>query len=518
MSSIMTISRGFFVTGYFFLGIAMLMSCNQKMQQEKISKPNIIIMYADDLGYGDVGAYGASGVETSHIDYLAANGVRFTDAHSAASTCTPSRYSLLTGNYAFRRSAQVLPGDAPLLIRPGTPTLPSLLKKVGYKTAVVGKWHLGLGDGDIDWNEEIKPGPLEIGFDYSFLLPSTGDRVPSVYMENHKVMNLELRDSLIISFTDDPTQPNPYERPTGITHPELLKQQADTQHSGSIINGLSRIGFMGGGKNAEIIDEEMADVLLEKSIDFMHRSKENPFFLYFSFHDIHVPRMPHPRFDGASNMGPRGDAIAQMDWVVGKVLEYTRHSGIEKNTLIIFTSDNGPVLNDGYEDGAVEKLGNHAPSGAFRGGKYSAYEAGTRVPTITYWPGRITPDINDALWSQVDLYASLASFLEIELDKIPKDSQNMIDVLLGRSNVGRKIMLEESYTFSVRDGSWKYIAPSTKDYTWVDEIKEIESGILSVPQLFNLQEDPAEANDLSESRPDKLAEMQSHLKAIIDEK
>ncbi len=499
--------------------IAVCFSCTSSKGTDTLAKPNVIILYADDLGYGDIGVNGAEGVKTPNIDFLSRNGVKFTDAHSTAATCTPSRYSLLTGNYAFRRNARVLPGDAPLLIKPGTETLPSLLQKNGYTTAVVGKWHLGLGTGQVNWNEEVKPGPLEIGFDYSFLLPSTGDRVPSVYLENHTVVDLDINDPLEISFTDHPNEPNPYQRPTGITHPEILKQKADNQHSGSIVNGISRIGFMGGGKRAEIVDEDLSKTILEKATHFIAQNKSNPFFLYFSFHDIHVPRVPNPKFRGKSAMGPRGDAIAQMDWVVGEIMNTLKTLDIEKNTLIIFTSDNGPVLNDGYEDQAIEKLGEHKPSGIFRGGKYSAYEAGTRVPTISYWPGKIKPKESHALWSQVDIYTSIASLLKLNLDTMSSlDSQNMIDVILGKSDVGREVMLEESYTFGLRDGKWKYIMPSTKDYSWVKNDKKIESGIDTIPQLYNLETDPTESINLAIQQKEILVEMEKSLNTIINEK
>ncbi len=501
------------------ISIVMCFSCNSSKSDDVLEKPNIIILYADDLGYGDVGAYGAKGVETPHIDFLARKGIKFTDAHSAAATCTPSRYSLLTGNYAFRRNAKVLPGDAPLLIEPGTETLPLMLQKNGYTTAVVGKWHLGLGDGKVDWNEKVKPGPLEIGFDYSYLLPSTGDRVPSVYLENHTVVNLDINDPLEILFTDNPNEYNPYKRPTGITNPELLKQNADEQHSGSIVNGISRIGFMGGGKRAEIVDEDLSNTLLDKATQFIDKNKSTPFFLYFSFHDIHVPRVPHPQFAGKNSMGPRGDAIAQMDWVVGEITNTLKQLNIEKNTMVIFTSDNGPVLNDGYEDMAEEKLGNHQPSGIFRGGKYSAFEGGTRVPTISYWPGTIQPKESSALWSQVDLYASIASLINSEhliLESI--DSQNMKDVILGKSKVGRDIMLEESYTYGLRYGKWKYIMPSQKEYRWVDTIKGIESGIDTMRKLYNLDVDPGETNNLTSTHEGKVIEIQEVLKSILNEK
>ncbi|TRX58474.1 arylsulfatase [Fulvivirga sp. M361] len=491
-------------------------SCSH-IKEENRRYPNIILLYTDDLGYGDVGAYGAIRVKTPNIDFMAENGIKFTDAHCSAATCTPSRYSLLTGNYAFRRQAKVLPGDAPLLIEPGTPTLPAMLREAGYKTGVVGKWHLGLGDGNVDWNQEVRPGPLEIGFDYSFLLPSTGDRVPAVYLENYKVLHLDPKDPLKIKFTDDPSKTNPFTRPTGITHPDLLKQQADPQHSGSIINGISRIGFMGGGVTAEWVDEDMSDVLLEKAVSFISDAKEQPFFLYFSFHDIHVPRAPHARFEGASEMGPRGDAIAQMDWVSGQILQALKNLKIENETLVLFTSDNGPVLNDGYEDGALEAKGDHQPAGPFRGGKYSAYEAGTRVPTIAYWHEQIKPQVSNALWSQTDLFASFAALVGKGSLHGLTDSKNMLDVLLGKSEKGRDELLEESYTFSLRKGNWKYIMPSDKDYGWVEDTKGIASGILLYPQLYDLTTDIEEKTNLATTHPEKLKEMQQTLDRILNE-
>ena len=248
--------------------------------------PNIVIFYADDLGYGDLGSYGARGLSTPNVDRLAREGVRFTDAHATAATCTPSRYSLLTGEYGFRSQAEILPGDAPALIRPDKFTLADMLKGQGYTTGVVGKWHLGLGEGKVDWNSDVKPGPLEIGFDYSFLLPSTMDRVPTVYLENYRVVGLDPSDPLSVSYAGKIG-----DRPTGTEHPEQLRFKADRQHSDSIINGVSRIGYMKGGKAAEWVDEELYEVVTGKAVDFIRTNREKPFFLFMPLHDPHVPRL-----------------------------------------------------------------------------------------------------------------------------------------------------------------------------------------------------------------------------------
>lgn len=506
----------------FFLSILGLTFCQPKPQAYKEKpenspeRPNIVIIYVDDLGYGDVGCYGAKSVKTPNIDRLAENGLKFTDAHCSAATCTPSRYSLLTGNYAFRMKAGILGGDDPLLIRPGTPTLASKLKEVGYQTAVIGKWHLGLGDGEVNWNEDVKPGPLEIGFDYGYLIPSTGDRVPSVYLENYRVVGLKADDPLEITFTDNAAEENPYDNPTGLSAPDLLRMPADTQHSGTIVNGVSRIGFMGGGKSAYWKDEDFPDLLSEKAATFIKENKSQAFFLYFSFHDIHVPRIVHERFLGKSPMGPRGDAIAQMDWVTGQIVKTLEEEGLANNTLIIFTSDNGPVLNDGYGDQAVESLGEHKPSGIFRGGKYSIYEAGHRVPTIAYWPSKIQTGESTALWNQVDLMASLSKLTGFSLSEQEAiDSEEMLAVILGTSTKGRKTMFSEAFTHAYRDGNWKYIAPTKQAHTWIKAVKNIEGGVSTKAQLYNLEEDPGEQNDLAEQYPEKVKEMQAALDQII---
>ena len=315
---------------------------------EPASPPNVVLIYADDLGYGDVGCYGARLVKTPHIDRLAARGVRFTDAHSSSATCTPSRYSLLTGQYAWRKKGtRVLPGDAALILEPGRPTLASLFKEAGYSTACIGKWHLGLGRGDLDWNGEIRPGPLEVGFDYSFIIPATGDRVPCVYVENHRVAGLDPSDPIRVSYRE----PIPGE-PTGRTHPELLKVKYSSGHNAAIVNGISRIGHMSGGKAARWVDEEMAATLVSKALAFIERSRRNRFFLYFSTHDIHVPRAPHKQFVGTTGCGVRCEAIAQLDWCVGRILDTLERFGLTRNTLVLFTSDNGPVVDDGYADGS----------------------------------------------------------------------------------------------------------------------------------------------------------------------
>lgn len=479
-------------------------------QINKASKPNIIIIYADDLGYGDAGYNGAIGVKTPNIDRMARNGLVLTEGHCSAATSTPSRYSLLTGSYAFRNDAEILPGNAPLIIRPGTLTLPGMLQNAGYITGVVGKWHLGLGNGDIQWNDIISPGPLEIGFDYAFLVPATLDRVPCVFVENNRVYNLDPKDPIEVDYKKKIGND-----PTGLEHPEMLKSKADIQHSCTIIDSISRIGYMSGGNSARWVDEEISDIITGKAKEFITDNKDKPFFLYLAFTEPHVPRVTAPRFKGISTMGTRGDVIAQMDWATGEIINLLENIGLSENTMIFFSSDNGPILNDGYDDQSEELVGNHKPGGPFRGGKYSIYEAGTRVPTIIYWPSRIMPGVSDALINQVDLYASLSSLAGHKLIKNEApDSYNMLQVILGKSDRGRKIMIEEAFTMAMRKGKWKYIEPQSKSTPdWLKN-KNIETGLTTYPQLFNLDKDIGEQNNVINQNPRLSKRMQKTLNVV----
>ena len=418
--------------------------------------PNIVLIYADDLGYGDVSCNGAKHIRTPNVDRLAEQGLRFTDGHSAAHVCTPSRYAMMTGEYAWRKQGTgILPGDARLIIDPGRTTMASVLQQAGYRTAAVGKWHLGLGRDKIDWNGEIKPGPLEIGFDYCFIIPATGDRVPCVFVEDHRVAGLDPADPIQVSY-GAPVGNDP----TGKAHPELLKMHPSYGHNQTIVNGISRIGYMTGGTTARWVDEDIADTLTGKAVHFIEQNKAGPFFLYFATHDIHVPRVPHPRFAGKSGMGPRGDAILQLDACVGRILETLDRLHLSENTLVIFSSDNGPVVDDGYRDDAVEKLGPHRPAGPLRGGKGSIFEGGNRVPFIVRWPARIKPGVSDALVCQVDFVASFSALTGGHLDaSAGPDSMSVLPALLGESKTGRELLIEQGGVLAIRRGKLKYIEP-----------------------------------------------------------
>jgi arylsulfatase A-like enzyme len=469
--------------------------------------PNVVLIYADDVGYGDLGCYGATGVKTPNLDRLARHGLRFTDAHSSAATCTPSRYSLLTGEYSFRLSkARVLPGDAPLLLEPGCTTLASLFQSKGYRTSAIGKWHLGLGDGTIDWNKEIKPGPLELGFDECFLIPATGDRVPCVYVENHRVAGLDPADPIEVNYSQ------PFEgEPTGKANPDSLRLKPSHGHDMTIVNGVSRIGYMKGGKAARWVDEDMADVLTQRATSFIEKNKQNPFFLYFATHDIHVPRVPNSRFE--SPMGARGAAIAELDWCVGQILDTVEKHGLARDTIVLFSSDNGPVVDDGYQDEAVEKLGAHKPAGGFRGGKYSNFEAGTRVPLLIRWPGRIKHGTSRALVSQVDFLKSFAKLLKTDLPMgTGRDSADLLPALLGDTRVGRSHLVEQAGVLSLRAGLWKFIEPGNGPKH--NPQTNTELGNDPQPQLYDLSNDPGEKRNMAPAMPGKIEQMKTLLDRI----
>jgi arylsulfatase A-like enzyme len=483
-------------------------ACGTANEEKK--QPNIVIIYADDLGYGDVSSYGSTTISTPNIDRVAGQGLLFTNAHCTSATSTPSRYSLLTGEYAWRKKGTgVATGDAPALITPGRTTMATVLQRAGYKTGVVGKWHLGLGPaGGADWNGEILSGPIDIGFDYNFLIPATGDRVPCVFVENRRVVGLDPSDPIMVSFKEPILT-----EPTGRDHPELLKMHPSHGHDMTIVNGISRIGYMSGGKSALWIDEDIADIITGKAVEFIKDNKDQPFFLYFATHDIHVPRTPHQRFVGKSGMGPRGDAILEFDWSVGEILNTIESLNLAENTIVIVTSDNGPVVDDGYKDDAVEKLGDHKPSGPLRGGKYSLFDGGTRIAFIVKWPGKIEAGTTDALFSQIDLMASFAALTGQSLgEEEGPDSFDNLNTLLGKSDKDREWLIEHASRLSIIKDGWKYIepGPGPKLNTYVN----IELGNDTLPQLYNLMEDIGEQKNLAAENPGVVKELTELLESI----
>ena len=480
-------------------GLALLSA--HAYSQQQYAQPNVVIILADDIGYGDLGWMGAKTIQTPNVNRLAEEGIRFTNCHATSATSTPSRYGLLTGLYPWRRKdTDIAPGDAAMIIKPEQYTLADMFKSAGYATAAVGKWHLGLGDsaGHQNWNGELTPGLKDIGFDYSFIMAATADRVPCVFIENGRTVNLDKNDPIEVSYK----KPFPGE-PTAVTHPELLRVLPSEGHNMAIVDGVPRIGYMRGGKSALWHDEDIADRITDKAIQFIASNSKKSFFLYFGTNDIHVPRVPNERFVGKSVMGVRGDAILSFDYCVGRVLHTLDSLGIADNTLIILSSDNGPVLDDGYQDKAVELLGNHKPGGAYRGGKYSIFEAGTRVPCIVKWKKGISkPGVSDALVSQIDFFASLSALIKKNIPTSgATDSKNELKVFLGKSEKARDYLIEQNVnsTLSVVAGDWKYIEPSLSPA--MNKGTNTELGNAPKVQLYNIRINPGETKNVASANP-----------------
>jgi len=503
----------------FTLALAVGCSAFAGASESQNNRPNVVIIYGDDVGFGDVGIYGSKMISTPNIDRLAAEGLRFTDGHCAAATCTPSRFSLLTGVHGFRYNARVLPPNAPLLIPTELLTLPKLFKKAGYHTGVVGKWHLGIGDGKtpVDWNGDVKPGPLEIGFDSSFLLPSTNDRVPCVFVRNHRVVNLDPNDPIYVGnkFAE-------VDKPGSTPYPDGRKDRAAMTyypsshgHNNSVINGIGRIGYQSGGKDALWKEEEISDEFVREAKAYIAAHKEEPFFLYFASQDIHVPRAPHPRFKGMTELGHRGDAMVAFDWATGEVLQALEENGLTENTLVIFSSDNGPVYDDGYDDGTTvmcsseESDGGHDGSGIWRGGKYQIFEGGTRVPFIVRWPARIRPGVSDAMVNQVDLLGSFAELLDVDLSAGEAvDSRSTLATFMGQDSTGQEYMIEESFGLALRHKQWKYTQPAKP--RWPPNRDPIARA------LYNLADDPSETKNLIADHPERAEEMAEKLTEWVE--
>ena len=495
--------------------IALLGSC-AALWAQNTARPNVLLIYADDLGYGDLECYDAKNVKTPNVNALAQDGILFTNAHAVAATSTPSRYSLLTGEYAWRKKGtDVAAGNAGMIISPGQYTLADVFKNSGYATAAIGKWHLGLGaeSGKQDWNAPLPTHPGDLGFDYSYIMAATGDRVPCVFIENGMVANYDPSAPIEVSYA----KPFPGE-PLGKDHPELLYNLKPSHgHDQAIVNGISRIGYMKGGGKALWKDENIADSIAAHALEFIDKNKDKPFFMYLATNDVHVPRFPHERFRGKNPMGLRGDAIAQFDWTVGQVIDYLKKNGLYENTLIILSSDNGPVLDDGYADQAAELLDGHSPTRGLRGNKYSAFEGGTRIPFIVSWPQHIRKGkTSDALFSQIDLFRSFGELLQARLPQgSAPDSENYLATLLGDDAQGRDYVIEQSYnhTLSIRDKEWKYIEPSDGP-AGIPWGPAIESGNSKEPQLYHLSKDREEKKNVIDKNGQKAQELKAKLQAV----
>lgn len=499
----------------FLLVISVLFSCVEKNGTE--TRPNVLLINVDDLGYGDVGCYGATKVKTPNIDRLAEEGRMFTDAHSVSAVCSPSRYGLITGRYPARADLwSPIFLKTSLVIDTERITIADVMKRAGYATACIGKWHLGFGNkSPVDWNNQLNPGPLELGFDYYFGVPVLNSHPPFVYVENHKVLGLE---------PDDPM---------------VYGQKAETQEFPEKF-GLSEIG---GGKKAHGLyeDRKVGTTLKDKAIKWIKKDRNSPFFLYLATTNIHHPFTPDPRFVGTSEAGRYGDFIHELDWMIGEILKTLDQEGLTENTLVIFTSDNGGMLNQGGQD--AWRAG-HKPNGELLGFKFDAWEGGHRVPFITRWPGKIAPGSkSDQLIGNIDLEASLASLVGIDLqeDEGP-DSFDMLPALLGASNEPiRDHLVISPFSedhIALRKGQWLYISGKGGGGFGGKEIgdhdlggaaaqlltKEINSDIKDgklkpgapPAQLYNLEEDPFQRVNIYDQNKDVAKRLDSELRKILD--
>ncbi len=451
--------------------------------------PNIVLILSDDYGYGSSTCYGADPalIHTPNIDRLAAEGRRFTDANTTSSVCAPTRYSVLTGRYCWRTSLkhEVLGTTSPLHIEPDRLNLASLLKKHGYKTAAVGKWHLGYGDAPVtDYTNELKPGPLEIGFDYHLGVPANHGDIAGIYVENHRVV--------------------------GLRSAKLSPGKTGKNFKNKPFLGLDA---------PHRVDEEVMPFITTRAIEWLERqSSDKPFFLYFTPVAIHSPVTPSVKTKGSSKAGPYGDWIHELDLSVGRVLDTLDRKGFTQNTLVLFTSDNGGVFKPTKEGEATDayKAGLKI-SGPFRGGKHDVWEGGFRVPYLLRWPGHVPArTVCDETLSLSDTLATVAALVGEPLPAVgtaAEDSYNMLPAWLDKkysSPIRRDLIVHSADgNFAIRRGDWKWIEgvfhPATR------------SGALKLrrdqfrKQLYNLSDDIAESRDRIENCPEMAAELEQLL-------
>jgi arylsulfatase A len=476
--------------------------------------PNIVLINADDLGYGDVGCYGATKVRTPNIDQLAKEGKRFTDAHSASAVCTPSRYALLTGEYPHRKniSGPIHIGRSALIIDVRQQTIASLLKDAGYATACIGKWHLGFGKKKANWNGALKPGPLELGFDKYFGVPIVNSHPPFVYVEDHHVVGYDPKDPFV---RGKPAKTRPFREKMGIN-------------------------AIGGAEAAhKLYDDEMVGTkLTEEAVEWIKAREKGPFFLYFNPTNIHHPFTPHPRFKGTSQAGLYGDFIHELDWMVGEIMATLKTQGIADNTLVIFTSDNGGMFNMGGQD--AWDLG-HRINGDLLGFKFGIWEGGHRVPFIARWPGKIEAGTtSDQLISNVDMFATFASILELPVrEGQARDSVDVAEAFTGdpeKAIRSHTVLSPNSLShIGIRKGKWMYIgAQGSGGFTAVKRGEHAFGGPAAITyagftnsdieagkykpgappaQLYDLDADPMQTTNLYTQYPELVKELEALLQS-----
>ena len=457
------------------------------------SKPNIVVILSDDFGWGSLGCYGATRLKTPNLDRLAREGRRFTQAYAPGSVCSPTRYALMTGRYYWRTSVkdgEVLPGNAPLHFETTRLNLGSLCKGQGYRTAAVGKWHLGLGLAkQTDWNAPLKPGPLQVGFDYFYGLSANVLNHPNAYIEGETLLGRV---------------------PGKVVAVEGVAKDQKTV-----------------GVDPERVQDEVTRRLTEKALAWLEQNHAAPFFLYFTPNAIHEPVTPAPQWKETSPFGAYGDFIHELDWSVGRVLATLDRLKLADNTLVVFTSDNGGVVNPNNPNASGALKAGLAINGALRGGKHDVWEGGFREPFLVRWPGRVPAGtVCDDIMSVSDVLATLAGILGVSLPKgAAEDSFDASASWFGNGTPARDfVVLQDAHaTYAIRQGDWKLVEhekPPAFDPRNAAAAKKIATARKREPahdELFNLATDPAETKDVHAENPAVVARLRAQLARIRDE-
>ena len=512
-----------------FFTTLLLISITSNLHAKSSSEPNVILIYADDLGYGDLSCQGATKVQTPNIDKLAAEGRKFSDAHSASAVCTPSRYSLITGEYPYdaKGNGQGFFGPlsplSPLIIDKETLTIGKVFQNKGYATACLGKWHLGFGDDAVnDWQMPLKSGPTDVGFDYYWGVPLVNSGSPFVYVENHMIVGYDKNDPMVyVGSGKGKTKSSIKPSPTMIV-PEKSPNR-----------------FGGALKAHELYrDDEIGTKLAGKAVEWIDKNKKNPFFLYLATTNIHHPFTPAKRFVGTSQAGLYGDFIHELDWIVGEVVKSLEKNKLTENTLIIITSDNGGMLNATAQK-AVSK--GHKINGELLGFKFGVWEGGHRVPFIAKWPKNIPAGSTcDDLICSMDLLSAFVSLTkqEKELSLEGKDAKNILPALLGektKTPVRDHLVLspQKSTHVSLRKGDWVYIPQQGSGgftgskvgghgfagpagATWVgSKNSDIKDGKIiptaAKAQLYNIKKDRNQTVNVHDQHSEIVEEMKAEL-------
>ncbi|MBA4147584.1 MAG: arylsulfatase [Verrucomicrobia bacterium] len=457
--------------------------CNQLYAE---TRPNIVVILADDLGWGSVGCYGDTRLQTPHIDRLAKEGRLFRNAYATGSVCSPTRYALMTGRYYWRTSMKdglVLPGNGPLHIETNRTTLASVIKSKGYQTAVIGKWHLGLGaNSKVDWNAPLAPGPRAIGFDYFYGLAANYGNPPNLYIENETLLGVEPGKKIVVG------------------------SEGDEQEALQVVR----------------IADDVMNKLTDKCVEWIGKNKKTPFFLYYAPIAVHEPITPAAKFTG-SPFGKYGDFIHELDWSVGEILKALDQYKLADNTLVIFTSDNGGVAHlNNPSAGAAMKAG-LAINGPFKGGKHDIYEGGLRAPFLVRWPGRVAAgSVCDDIVSMSDLVATTSSILKASLPKeYSEDSVDVSGSFFGKGKPARDVIVlqDSTSTYAVRQGKWKLIerenpsALQPRSEQHRNKLMQRRKGAPTEDELFNLELDPSESKNVAPAHP----EIVKRLRVLLSE-